>query len=35
MGIYIFNYRLLRDSLKADAKEDTDHDFGKILFPHY
>ena len=33
MGIYIFNYRLLRDSLKADAKEDTDHDFGKNIIP--
>lgn len=34
MGIYIFNYKLLRDSLKADAKLDTDHDFGKNIIPN-
>ena len=34
MGIYIFNYKTLRDYLIADAKEDTEHDFGKNIIPN-
>ena len=35
MGIYIFNYKILVDYLKADAKkEDSDHDFGKNIIPN-
>ena len=34
MGIYIFNYRVLKSSLMADAKDETsDHDFGKNIIP--
>ena len=33
MGIYIFNWKLLRKMLIADAKDpDSNHDFGKISF---
>ncbi len=34
MGIYIFTYKVLRDYLIADAKEDTEHDFGKNIIPN-
>ncbi len=34
MGIYLFNYKLLKDELKSDAKQDTDHDFGKNIIPN-
>ena len=34
MGIYIFNYKILRDYLIADAKTDSDHDFGKNIIPN-
>lgn len=34
MGVYIFNYKILRDYLIADAKEDTEHDFGKNIIPN-
>ncbi len=34
MGIYIFSYKVLRDYLIADAKEDTEHDFGKNIIPN-
>lgn len=34
MGIYIFNWRLLREMLVADMKnEDSHHDFGKDIIP--
>ena len=34
MGIYIFNWKLLRELLVADAaKEDSHHDFGKDIIP--
>jgi glucose-1-phosphate adenylyltransferase len=34
MGIYIFNWKLLRAMLVADDKnEDSDHDFGKDIIP--
>ncbi len=34
MGIYIFNYKVLKQALVADAKDDTsDHDFGKNIIP--
>lgn len=34
MGIYIFNWRLLREMLVVDmAKEDSHHDFGKDIIP--
>ena len=33
MGIYIFTYKVLRDYLIRDAKEDTEHDFGKNIIP--
>lgn len=34
MGIYIFNYKLLKKYLKADAKaEKSAHDFGKNIIP--
>ena len=34
MGIYIFNYKILRSMLVEDAKnEDSDHDFGKNIIP--
>lgn len=34
MGIYIFNYKLLRQELLADGKkEDSAHDFGKNILP--
>jgi len=34
MGIYIFNYRVLKQSLIADAKDETsEHDFGKNIIP--
>ncbi len=34
MGIYIFNWKLLRRILVADAKDDkSDHDFGKNIIP--
>lgn len=34
MGIYIFNYKILREELIKDAKEDTAHDFGKNIIPN-
>lgn len=34
MGIYIFDWPLLRQSLIEDAKQDTDHDFGKNIIPN-
>lgn len=34
MGIYIFNWKLLREMLLADMKkEDSNHDFGKDIIP--
>lgn len=34
MGIYIFNYKILRNMLIEDAKdENSDHDFGKNIIP--
>ena len=34
MGIYIFNWKLLREMLLADmVKEDSNHDFGKDIIP--
>lgn len=34
MGIYIFNYKILRSMLVEDAKnENSDHDFGKNIIP--
>ncbi|MBQ1505960.1 MAG: glucose-1-phosphate adenylyltransferase [Erysipelotrichales bacterium] len=34
MGIYIFNWKLLKDMLVKDAKnEDSSHDFGKDIIP--
>ena len=34
MGIYIFNYKELRQALIADAKDETsEHDFGKNIIP--
>ena len=34
MGIYIFNYKILRNMLVEDAKnENSDHDFGKNIIP--
>lgn len=34
MGIYIFNYKILRSMLIEDAKdENSDHDFGKNIIP--
>ena len=34
MGVYIFNWKLLRKILVADAKNDeSDHDFGKNIIP--
>ncbi len=34
MGIYIFNYKVLKQSLNADARdEDSEHDFGKNIIP--
>ena len=36
MGIYIFNWKLLRKELLDDAKKtDTSHDFGKDIIPSY
>ena len=35
MGIYIFNYKVLRDALNKDAKvEESSHDFGKNIIPN-
>lgn len=34
MGIYIFNYAVLRDALIKDAKQDSAHDFGKNIIPN-
>ncbi len=34
MGIYLFNYKLLRDALRSDAKTDSEHDFGKNIIPY-
>lgn len=35
MGIYIFTYKVLRDALIKDAKnEESDHDFGKNIIPY-
>lgn len=34
MGIYIFNYKTLRDSLIKDSKTDSNHDFGKDIIPY-
>jgi glucose-1-phosphate adenylyltransferase len=33
MGNYIFDTKVLLDELKRDAKMDSDHDFGKSIFP--
>ncbi len=33
MGIYIFNTPVLKELLRADAWQDTDHDFGKDIIP--
>ena len=33
MGIYIFNYDILKKALNEDAQLDTDHDFGKNVIP--
>jgi len=33
MGNYLFNTDFLIDILEKDAKEDTDHDFGKTILP--
>ena len=34
MGIYIFNWKLLRKKLVADMKDpDSNHDFGKDIIP--
>ena len=33
MGIYVFNAKTLVDLLIEDAKQDTDHDFGKNIIP--
>lgn len=34
MGIYIFNYKVLKQSLNADARdENSEHDFGKNIIP--
>jgi glucose-1-phosphate adenylyltransferase len=34
MGIYIFNWKLLREKLVADDKNpDSHHDFGKDIIP--
>ncbi len=33
MGIYIFNYSVLKKALVEDSGEDTDHDFGKNIIP--
>ena len=35
MGIYIFSYKVLRDALKEDAKDEkSSHDFGKNIIPN-
>lgn len=35
MGIYIFNYKVLRDALIKDSKDDnSEHDFGKNIIPY-
>ncbi len=35
MGIYVFDWKFLREMLLADMESDTsDHDFGKDLIPH-
>ena len=35
MGIYIFNYKILRQALMVDGKNDaSDHDFGKNIIPY-
>ena len=33
MGIYLFNTRVLVKAIIADAKQDTNHDFGKNIIP--
>ncbi len=33
MGIYIFDRWVLEEELEADAKKDSDHDFGKNIIP--
>ena len=33
MGIYIFDRKILEEELEIDAKQDTDHDFGKNIIP--
>lgn len=33
MGIYMFNTKVLEDVLKEDAKQNTEHDFGKNIIP--
>lgn len=33
MGIYIFNFDILKKALTADSKKDTAHDFGKNIIP--
>ena len=34
MGIYLFNQKGLEEELIADAKEETEHDFGKNILPN-
>lgn len=34
MGIYIFDYKVLKDSLTRDSKNDSSHDFGKDIIPY-
>ena len=33
MGIYIFDWPILKDALIEDAKKETEHDFGKNIIP--
>lgn len=33
MGIYVFNWRILKKYLEEDAKADSSHDFGKDIIP--
>ncbi|MDD6249841.1 MAG: glucose-1-phosphate adenylyltransferase [Bacillales bacterium] len=35
MGVYVFNYKVLRDELIKDSKDEkSSHDFGKNIIPH-
>jgi len=34
MGIYLFSRRVLEEELAADARKETDHDFGKNILPN-